>query len=94
MFIDCSSCPDLNAQRDHRPLHRVVLSFSQANLRVRVRVRVRITVTVMVTVRVRVGVGVGVRVRVRVRVRSSLTARPRCRAVHLVCDFAHVRLVF
>jgi len=60
----------------------------------RVRVAVRVAAPVRVRVRGRVGVGVGVGVRVRVRVRSSPTARPRCRAVHLVCDFAHVHLVF
>ena len=60
----------------------------------RLALPVEALVRVRVRVRGRVGVGVGVGVRVRVRVRSSPTARPRCRAVHLVCDFAHVHLVF
>ena len=69
MFIDCSSCPNLNAQRDHCPLHPVMLSFPQVNLRVRV------------TVWVRVRVGVGVRVGVEVRggyVPATVTRLVRC----------------
>ena len=69
LFLDCSSFPDLNAQRKHCPLHPMMFSFSQVNLRVtvinramvwvrvRVRVRVRVNVSVSVSVRGRVGLG-------------------------------------